>query len=437
MAVIIDETLDEPGPFLLAPARSGGDARGLSDFAIMSAIAIYFLAAVMFFLTTMASAKEIGPDEGYCRQINDPKAGDEIVLRPGRYQNGCKLRRGGTPEARLTIRAADPANPPVIEYEGTESNVFEIYVGHIVIRGLQFSRTRSDIDAIRVISGDDITIEDCKFLGIGGIAIVATHHSIKGFTVRRNTITNSLSTAMYFGCHNGSDCVMSDLLVEDNEIRQVTAPDPSIGYGIQIKLNSTAVIRGNHVANTKGPGIMVYGSQDVSETSLIERNFVSGSRNSSGILLGGGPAIVRNNITIQNREGGIGLQDYGNRGLLRNIIVTHNTMHANERGGIFISGEKLINVEIINNAGVSAWPLSMFSAQSNLIHAAGNVDCAATKCFRDTEKRDFAPVPGSPLLTAGVQEKTAMPTEDFFGVPRKAQSAIGAIEYMSSSGKKR
>jgi hypothetical protein len=399
-------------------------------------VACLFPVAVFLF-SAVAHAREIGPGEDYCRQINDPKAGHEIVLRPGKYQNACKIRRGGTPQAPLTIKAADPVNPPMIEYHGTDSNVFEIYADHIVIRGLQFFPTRSDIDAIRVISGDHITIEGCKFLGIGGIAIAATHRSIKGLTVRRNTITDSLSTAMYFGCHNGSDCTMSDLLVEDNEIRQVTAPDPSIGYGIQVKLNSTAVIRGNHVADTKGPGIMIYGSQNVSETSLIERNFVSGSRNSSGILLGGGPAVVRNNVAIQNREGGIGLQDYANRGLLRNIIVTHNTMHANEKGGIFISGEKLINVEIINNAGVSAWSLAMVSAQPNLIHAAGNVDCTVKKCFRDTEKRDFAPDLGSPLLSAGVQEKTGMPTEDFFGVRRNAQSAIGAIEYRNSRGKER
>jgi len=417
-------------PFFSPPRRAGEMQEGfLSGFAVMKGIVTCFLPVAVLLLSALAHAKEIGPDEDYCRAINDPKAGHEIVLRPGKYQNACKIRRGGTAEAPLTIRAADPANPPVIEYQGTDTNVFEIYAAHIIIRGLQFAGSKRDIDAVRVISGDDIMIEDCKFLGIGGIGIAATHRSIKGFTVRRNTIANSLSTAMYFGCHNGSDCVMSDLLVEDNEIRQVTAPDPSIGYGIQVKLNSTAVIRGNHVGNTKGPGIMIYGSQNISETSLIERNFVSGSRNSSGILLGGGPALVRNNITIQNREGGIGLQDYANRGLLRNIIVSHNTMHANERGGIFISGEKLINVEIINNAGVSGWSLPMFSSQSNLVHVAGNVDCTARKCFRDVEKRDFAPIPGSPLLTGGIQEKTSITTEDFFGDKRNPPSSVGAIEY--------
>jgi hypothetical protein len=235
---------------------------------------------------------------------------------------------------------------------------------------------------------------------------------------------------MYFGCHNGSDCAISDLLIEDNHIQEVTAPDPSIGYGIQVKLNSTAIIRGNRVVNTKGPGIMVYGSQRSSAMSVIERNRVNGSRNSSGILIGGGPALVRNNISTSNGEGGIGLQDYANRGLLRNIIVVHNTMHGNERGGIFISGEKLTEVEIVNNAGVMARSLLGVTR----IRSAGNIDCTTIRCFRDPEKLDFTPAPGSPLVGASVHIDKGMPADDFFGRQRNTRPAVGAVENSSGRG---
>jgi hypothetical protein len=395
---------------------------------------VYFFALAFLFLTTIADAKEIGPGEDYCREINDPNAGNEIVLRAGRYQNACKIRRGGTAGAPLTIRAADPANAPAIDYQGTTSNVFEIYAGHIVIRGLQFVYSKTDIDAVRVISGSDITIEDCKFSNLGGIAVVATHRSIKGFTVRRNTITNSRSTVMYFGCHNGLDCVVTDLRIEDNQIQEVTAPNPSIGYGIQVKLNSTAIIRGNRIANTKGPGIMIYGSQRASEISVVERNMVSGSRNSSGIVIGGGPAVVRNNISTHNGEGGIGLQDYANRSLLRNIIVTHNTMYGNQRGGLFISGEKFTDVEIVNNAGVMAQSLVVRGAGATGIHAAGNIDCTTVKCFTDPEKFDFTPAQGSPLIGAGIQVKNGVPTDDFFGHQRSIRPAVGAVENSRGGG---
>ena len=388
---------------------------------------VYLFTLAFFLLTTIADCREIGPGEDYCREINDPKASNEIVLKSGRYQNACKIRRGGAPQAPLTIRAADPANPPTIDYQGTASNVFEIYADHVVIRGLQFVRSMTDIDAIRVIAGNDITVEDCKFSNLGGIAVVANHRSLRGLTVRRNVITNSLATAMYFGCHNGSDCAVTDLLIQDNHIEEITAPNRAIGYGIQVKLNSTASIQGNRIINTKGPGIMVYGSERVSETSLIERNMVSGSRNSSGILIGGGAALVRNNISINNREGGIGLQDYANRGLLRDIVIVHNTMYGNEQGGIVISGEKLTDVEIVNNAGVLEASIRNRSPTATRVHAAGNIDCTKLKCFRDPEKFDFAPAQGSPLIGAGVQVRQGMPAEDFFGRPRN-RPTIGAVE---------
>jgi hypothetical protein len=40
----------------------------------------------------------------------------------------------------------------------------------------------------------------------------------------------------------------------------VDAQEDEVGYGLQVKLNSTAVIRDNVIVDTKGPGIMVYGA---------------------------------------------------------------------------------------------------------------------------------------------------------------------------------
>lgn len=64
---------------------------------------------------------------------------------------------------------------------------------------------------------------------------------------------------------------------------------------------------------------MVYGSQDLTTSILVERNVTMGSRHSAGILVGGGPVIVRNNIGISNDEDGITLEDYKKRGFLRSV----------------------------------------------------------------------------------------------------------------------
>src|SRR5262249_60454443 len=103
---------------------------------------------------------------------------------------------------------------------------------------------------------------------------------------------------------------------------------------MQVKLNSVAVIRDNVVVKTKGPGIMVYGSRDLLTRTVVERNFVTASRSSSGIVIGGGPVVVRNNIAVGNADYGIVLENYHRRGLLRGIVVARNTAYGDLKGAI-------------------------------------------------------------------------------------------------------
>ncbi|MGH7536730.1 MAG: right-handed parallel beta-helix repeat-containing protein, partial [Gemmatimonadales bacterium] len=298
-----------------------------------------------------ATAAEIGPDDDFCTALRGLRAGEELALRPGDYRGPCAIKRGGLPGAPLMIRAADPAHRPRIVYTGTDANVLEVRASHVRISGLAFGPTQWGVDGIRIFGGTDITVEGCEFSGLGGIAIVANHGSVTGLAVLHNIIRASKSTGMYFGCHEGRRCTVSGLRVEGNFIREVQASGPEIGYGLEVKLNSSGVIRDNVIADTKGPGIMVYGSQDLLATSLIERNLVVGSRTSSGIVVGGGPAIVRNNIGVGSMEWGVGLEDYGRRGLLRGIVVAHNTVYGNLLGGIGVPGsDRIRDAIIVNNA---------------------------------------------------------------------------------------
>src|SRR5262249_18291964 len=151
--------------------------------------------------------------------------------------------------------------------------------------------------------------------------------------------------------------------IENNFISHVAARESQVGYGIQVKLNSVATLRDNVIIDTKGPGIMVYGANNLSEISVIERNFVTGSRESSGIVVGGGPAIVRNNVLVGNNEAGVGLEDYGRRGLLRRVVVTYNTIYNNQRGGILIPSEGRVEVEISHNAVAARERTPLFPAE--------------------------------------------------------------------------
>jgi hypothetical protein len=387
---------------------------------------------LMGFSPSPLAAVEITPDADVCAAIETLEPGQELVLQPGDYRAGCIVRRGGLPEAPIVVRAADPERRPRLRADRHIGNLLQIRAGDIVIQSLDFGPL-VDADGVRIIFGNRITVEDCRFFQLGGIAIAANHTSVDGLTVRRNVIADSSATGMYFGCHDGIQCSMTRLLVERNFIHGVTAPPGEVGYGMQVKLNSTGVIRDNVILNTKGPGIMVYGSRDLVSQNVIERNFVSGSSTSSGIVIGGGPVLVRNNVSTANFDAGIGLENYNRRGLLRSIVVTHNTVYNNRGAGIRASDQGSVEAILAANAVHARAGTPALPAPRPGLRLAGNADCTWVPCFSGPDVLNFSPYPGS-LLTSGALrsgDRTA-PTDDFFGSRRGILPTIGAIERPSA-----
>jgi len=405
------------------------------DSKMVPRLTFIFLSAFIdafFFVVPPSWAKQIGPESSYCREINDPSSGTQIILEPGEYRGSCQIRRGGKPGAPLVIRALDSKQRPRIRYDRRDGNVFEIYADYVVVQGLEFGPTNGEVDGIRIFSGDHVRIEECIFNDMGGIAIVANHASITGLIARQNRIQNSASTAMYFGCHDGAACTASDVVIEENFISGVSARPPQVGYGIQLKLNSTGTIRGNIILGTKGPGIMTYGATNPGAIIVIEGNYVSGSRESSGIVVGGGPAKVRNNIAVANADSGVALEDYGRRGLLRNVFIEHNSMFKNFHAGLRITAETHVQGEVSANiAAATVSPGAAFSwpAERTGLRITGNKDCRDVSCFRDPENGDFTPVDVSTLLKPDtLPGRRAETSADYFGHPRGRQSAAGAVE---------
>jgi len=123
---------------------------------------------------------EIGPEADLCAEINALAPGDELVLRPGEYRGPCTIRRGGGPGAPTVIRAKDVADRPRIVYGGATANVLDVKADHVTIRGLAFGPTQRNVDGIRIFSRAGVTVEDCEFSGLGGIAVVANSTSGRG-----------------------------------------------------------------------------------------------------------------------------------------------------------------------------------------------------------------------------------------------------------------
>ena len=258
------------------------------------------------------------------------------------------------------VRALDPANPPRLVASGP-GPVIDVRADDVLLQRLAFASTPPSVHGVVLSGVSRVTIDACRFDGIGGLAIVQTMNG-RGLVIRGNDIRSSKTTAIYIGCHDGS-CAVLDVLVERNHVEGVTAPRGAIGYGIQVKLQSTATIRDNVVRDTKGPAIMVYGCHDPNAVSVVEGNVVTGSRRSSGIVVGGGPAIVRNNTSAEHREHGVAIEDYGRRGLLRAVEVSDNTVYGNRRGGIMAPLRGAVAASITGNhvharRGTPAWPVA-------------------------------------------------------------------------------
>ena len=169
-------------------------------------------------LPSVGAAREIGPEANLCAEINGLSAGEELVLAPGDYQGPCAIRRGGATGAPLIVRGADPARRPRIVYQGLNTNVIEVRASHVVLRGLEFGPTQDDVDAVRIFAANDVVVENCLFSRLGGIAVVANHSNVRGLVVRQNVIRDSQATGMYFGCHDGSGCTVTQLVIEGNFI---------------------------------------------------------------------------------------------------------------------------------------------------------------------------------------------------------------------------
>ena len=160
---------------------------------------------------------------------------------------------------------------------------------------------------------------------------------------------------------------------------------------------------------------------------------------SAGIVIGGGPVVVRNNVSTGNADGGIAVEDYGRRGLLRHIAVLHNTLLSNPRGGIVLRGGAPEDVVIANNAvqvnGASSWWRLIVGGGGGAwpgpragVAVAGNVDCSTgPACFADPQRRNFSPT--RVLIGAGVSRATiGMPADDLLGVRRGSPPTVGALE---------
>lgn len=282
---------------------------------------------------------EIAAGEDYVAKLAGLRPGDELRFLPGVHEAHAVVRVSGTPERPIIIRGVIASGErPELRFTGRGHNLWRIAGSHLHIRDLSFHATHAY--GIRVERADNVTIENCTFRQCGGGDISANSAQVHGLRIAGCRFLGSRRTPVYIGNHDGK-LEIARFVFEGNVI-DGRSIDGGIGYGIQLKLNVRGgVIRDNYITGTLGPGIMVYGVEGAAadDASVIERNVVVGSRNNPGIAIGGGPAVVRHNLVLGCRAGGIGVFDYGGRGLLQGIQVDGNGAAVNTGHDLSIRGQ--------------------------------------------------------------------------------------------------
>ena len=384
-----------------------------------------------------AAEFEVSPGDNFCQVFNQEAGpGDEVVLLPGMHAGPCNLSTGGSEGEAKVLRAQDAEQLTAIVYEGNSSNVIDVNASDIIIEGLSFGPSNEAIDAIKIKTGDRITIRGNHFFQVGGIAIAANSSDTLGVEIVGNFFEDLKATGIYLGCHNGQEqCAAVDYVIADNLIAGVDSS--AVGYGLEVKLDSYGVVRDNVIDDTKGPGIEIFGSPELSRRNIVEGNIVGGSRENSSLEIGGGPALVRNNIVLGGSHSALRVYDYGGWGNVHDIQLLGNTVIGEEGPAIHLGA--WVADKSLEMTGNAAWQeAGMGPAIPEAVPgvvSAGNVDCSSPEeCWIDGPARDLWPVDGGSLLAMGAAPTLADLPVDFCGNARGPVPHVGAFEQVSLVG---
>jgi hypothetical protein len=304
---------------------------------------------------------EIKPGDDYRAVLPQLRPGDELVFHEGIYEGNVIIRASGLPDKPILIRGyGNGEKRPVFLWEGRNAVLFQINGNNLILDYLEFRSKYAYATRIGASNSEgnieNVTIKNCVFFESGGGDISAyAPFDYYNINILNNYFIGPKTTPVYIGQHEGK-VKITNFTFKGNVIdgSQIFGSETSIGYGIQLKLNvKGSLIENNYITNTKGPCIMVYGSEDSNpaNVNIVRNNIVVGSRNSAGIVVGGGPSTIEGNLSFKC-NGGISVQNYGGRNLLHLITLKNNTAVCDRNYGIsFGNAEGLIaqNNNVITN----------------------------------------------------------------------------------------
>jgi hypothetical protein len=285
----------------------------------------------------------VRPGQSYLRVLEKLMPGDELVLHEGVYPGNAIINSSGSPDKPITIRGYGHGEKrPVLLWVGADAILLQVNGSNIVFDYLEL---RSKYTYCMRMGGSgkgnsNVIVKNSVFFECGG-GCISANAPVKydHISISDNYFIGPKKTPVYIGQHAGKAAVdhftFNGNVIDGSQIYGGSI----VGYGIELKLNVVnSLIENNYITNTKGPGIMVYGAvgSGGEQTNIVRNNIVVGSRNDAGIVVGGGPSTVANNLVL-GCLGGIEVMNYGGRNLLKGVSLKNNTLVCNRNYGMSLA----------------------------------------------------------------------------------------------------
>ena len=273
--------------------------------------------AVAAAATAMGATIVVPIDQATIQQaVNVAAPGDTIQVRPGTYQESVHIRGGQT---GLTIEAAEPTDPPVIQGTPDKSS-----------------------DGIRDDMVNGVTFRNLRIVGAyDGVRL----NYVTGATLAGLDVENS---ALGIRVNHGQNTLIDQCTVLGTRVEQ----------GILVASGPGTLVMGSVVDDTAREGVLVVGSPGV----VLDGDQVTGSRAADGIGVNGSPGatvseciasasyndgirvagsvglVLSDNTALDNLSVGLSITDSPPFQLVADVMADGNSASGNHQADIVVAG---------------------------------------------------------------------------------------------------
>lgn len=360
--------------------------------------------------------------------------GDEVVVRPGTYNESVTINNGGSAAGDVTLRSEVPGAALIRPPSGAWNAIY-VWDSYVTVDGFDIGGARGD--GIEANDVHHITVSNNVIHGSGESGI--QFNWCEFITVDSNVTYNNASSGWFSG-------------ISVYQSRNITGDTTTPGYRTVITNNISYGNLTKSGSHTDGNGIIIddfqstqtSGYSNYTYPTLVENNLVYDNGGKGIAVHWSDNVTVRNNTAYHNNQdllntgtwrGELSNQDSNNTVWVNNIAVADPSVQSNNTAIGFYGGNS--NVTWANNLTYNGTPgQSSVNLQggSNPAPTAANGNLLGVNPGFVAPGSDFNLKSGSAAVDKGTT-KYGLASSDLDGGPRAVGTVdIGALEQGSGSG---